>query len=112
MSMKLDIETRQSQMGQYFRGEIMKTTGKPINTAVFLDESFSDIAGMIYSEANPSSLDFSLENETSVIHNPLADFPLTYHSLVNLTEYWTVLSAGKDCWTIYRLDPPCGATES
>ena len=62
--------------GFQFQPMVQKANESAVDMTPFLDNSNSIIAGLLYSDASPYSLDFQLTKETYFIHNPKAKHPI------------------------------------
>lgn len=62
--------------GFQFQPIVRKANDSAVGMTPFLDDSNSIVAGVLYSDASPYSLDFRLTDETYFIHNPKAQHPI------------------------------------
>ena len=71
-----------------YRPAIVKTTGASISTRIFLDEEYSGISGILYSNSDLFNHPTSIGQDFLFVHNPKAQNPLRRGWLSFGTEYW------------------------
>lgn len=59
-----------------FRDSVTKTAGAPVSTAIFLDTKYSFISAILHSGVDCVNCPPQLGGDFSVLHNPLASWPI------------------------------------
>ena len=90
-NLAVSIDTRTGKVADQYhlhRDRIMKQSGNPVSTNVFLDEHFSGISAILYSSVDVANYPQSLGADFRLVHNPLANVPLGRGLFPFGSEYW------------------------
>jgi hypothetical protein len=85
----IDLRTRQVVDHRlHYRPEIPKKSGAAVSTRVFVDEAYSGISGVLFSNSSASYHSASIGEEFVFIHNARASSPLPQGWLPVGREFW------------------------
>ncbi len=70
------------------RDQIVKESGNPVSTDVFLDDRYAGISAVLYSSVDVANCPPRLGADFRLVHNPIAQVPIKRASFAFGTEYW------------------------
>jgi type I restriction enzyme S subunit len=89
LAVSIDPRTREVVDRTYLhRDQIVKQSGNPVSTNVFLDERYAGISAVLYSSVDVANYPERLGADFRLVHNPLAQVPITRSSFAFGIEYW------------------------
>lgn len=102
----VSIDTRSGDVvDQYhnYRDKIIKCSGNPVSTDVFLDNKYSGISAVLYSSVDVANYPPTLGADFRLVHNPLAQIPIKHGAFPFGTEYW--MEGDKLKWKRWTQNP-------